>query len=291
MIKKRIFPESNYKSVFFDFKTLRFQIDPSKPITELKYPEFYDVKITSKCNSLCPHCYQDSAPDKDNFPNLVDNFVSYFSRMEENQKPYQIAIGGGEPTLHPDFLELLTTSKLVLDIVPNYTTNGMFIDDRELITKLVLFTKLFCGGVAVSAHEHLDSYWRLAVDLFTKAGVKTNIHIIISDKESVDRFLKIFGEYEKEVNYFVLLSYQAMGRAKFKKVESDYLFEKLKGLKDVSKISYGSNFYEELKKQRWLDVSLYEPEIFSKYIDMEGNGTLYKSSFNISEPVKENLFR
>ena len=281
MIKKRIFPESNYKSVFFDFKTLRFQIDPSKPITELKYPEFYDVKITSKCNSLCPHCYQDSAPDKDNFPNLLDNFVSYFSRMDENQKPYQIAIGGGEPTLHPDFLQLLETSKISLGIVPNYTTNGMFMDDK-LKGAILLWTMLFCGGVAVSAHEHLDSYWRSAVDLFTKAEVKTNIHIIISGKESIDRFLKIFEEYEKEVNYFVLLSYQAMGRAKFKKVESDYLFEKLKGLKDVSKISYGSNFYEDLKKQTWLDVSLYEPEIFSKYLNME-TMKLYKSSFNLME--------
>jgi len=281
VIKKRIFPESNYKSVFFDFKTLRFQIDPSKPITELKYPEFYDVKITSKCNSLCPHCYQDSAPDKDNFPNLLDNFVSYFSRMDENQKPYQIAIGGGEPTLHPDFLQLLETSKISLGIVPNYTTNGMFMDDK-LKGAILLWTMLFCGGVAVSAHEHLDSYWRSAVDLFTKAEVKTNIHIIISGKESIDRFLKIFEEYEKEVNYFVLLSYQAMGRAKFKKVESDYLFEKLKGLKDVSKISYGSNFYEDLKKQTWLDVSLYEPEIFSKYLNME-TMKLYKSSFNLME--------
>jgi hypothetical protein len=73
-----------------------------------------------------------------------------------------------------------------------------------------------------------------------------------------------------------------MGRAKFKEVQSDYLFEKLKELKDISKISYGSNFYEDLKKQHWLDVSLYEPEIFSKYLDME-TMKLYKSSFNLQE--------
>lgn len=282
MLKKRIFPESNYKSVFFDLKTLRFQIDRSKPMTELKYPEFYDIKITSKCNSLCPHCYQDSTPDKDNFPNLIDNFVSYFSKMNENQKPYQIAIGGGEPTLHPEFLKLLEVSKTSLGIVPNYTTNGMFMNDKSRNATILLWTMLFCGGVAVSAHEHLDSYWRGAVDLFTKAEVKTNIHVIISDKESIHRFLKIFEEYQDKVNYFVLLSYQAMGRAEFKKVESDYLFEKLKGLKNISKVSYGSNFYEDLKKQHWLDVSLYEPEIFSKYLDME-TMKLYKSSFNLQE--------
>ena len=290
MIKQRIFPESNYKSVFFDYKTLRFKIDSTKPMNELKYPEFYDVKITDKCMSLCPQCYQDSTPEKDHFKDLIQNFVSYFGKMSDNEKPYQIAIGGGEPTLHPNFSRLLETSKK-LGIVPNYTTNGMFVVDSLLRESIIYCTQLFCGGVAVSAHEHLDGYWKWAVDLFVKAKVKTNIHLIISDKESVNRFLKIFEEYQDKVNYFVLLSYQAMGRAEFKKVESDYLFKKLKGLKNISKVSYGAMFYEELKKQTWLDVSLYEPEIFSKYIDMDGNGTLYKSSFNISEPIKENLFK
>jgi len=118
--------------------------------------------------------------------------------------------------------------------------------------------------------------------LFTKAGVKTNIHIVISDKESIDRFLKLFEEYQDKINYFVLLSYQAMGRAKPKKVEAGYLFEKLKGIKNISKVSYGAMFYEELKEQAWLDVSLYEPEMFSKYLDME-TMKLYKSSFNLTE--------
>jgi MoaA/NifB/PqqE/SkfB family radical SAM enzyme len=250
-------------------------------MTELKYPEFYDVKITDKCMSLCPQCYQDSTPDKKNFSNLIKNFTSFFGKMTDNEKPFQIAIGGGEPTLHPNFFELLETSKK-LGIVPNYTTNGMFAADPLLRDPVLYSTQLFCGGVAVSAHEHLDGHWKWAVELFVKAKVKTNIHVIISDKKSINRFLKLFDEYQNKVNYFVLLSYQVMGRAIPKQVESDYLFEKLKRVNNISKISYGAMFYEELKKQRWLDVSLYVPEIFSKYLDMS-NMKLYRSSFNLSE--------
>ena len=38
-------------------KTIRIAIDPSKPITELLYPEFYDVKVTSHCKGQCPYCF------------------------------------------------------------------------------------------------------------------------------------------------------------------------------------------------------------------------------------------
>jgi intein/homing endonuclease len=55
-IKVRQEDTANYKGVFFDGKTLRLQLDKNKPITELDYPEFYDVAINSKCNAMCPEC-------------------------------------------------------------------------------------------------------------------------------------------------------------------------------------------------------------------------------------------
>jgi len=84
------------------------------------------------------------------------------------------------------------------------------------------------------------------------------------------------------IEYFVLLPYEPMGRAEEKTLAFEQLFERLKTFPDVSKISYGANFYELLKKQQWLDVSLYEPEMFSKYLDLT-NMKLYKSSFNLTE--------
>jgi hypothetical protein len=57
MIKTRIFPEANYKAVWFNGKTIRIALNPNKPITDLDYPEFYDVKITGKCKGKCPWCF------------------------------------------------------------------------------------------------------------------------------------------------------------------------------------------------------------------------------------------
>ena len=93
MIKTRIFPESNYKSIWLNGKTIRIALDPNKPITELKYPEFYDIKITGKCNGQCPWCYMDSKTIDKNYDNIVEKVLKYFGPMNSNQRPFQVALG------------------------------------------------------------------------------------------------------------------------------------------------------------------------------------------------------
>ena len=277
-IKTRTFKNKNYHSIFFDDKTIRRALDPKKPISELDYPEFYDVKITDKCNGGCSYCYQDSTMGAPESRETLAGFIRMFADLTPNQLPFQIAFGGGEPTMHPYFTEFLTTCKL-FGIVPNYTTNG------TSLTKDVLdATVKYCGGVAISTHKHLEKHWRRAIKQLTERGVKTNLHIIISDKASVDEFFKIYEEFEKDIDYFVLLPYKAVGRAKEKDTSFDYLFNRLG---DTNKIAFGANFYPYLKGSelaKTLDISLYEPEILSKYIDLT-NMTIYKSSFDLTKVV------
>jgi sulfatase maturation enzyme AslB (radical SAM superfamily) len=276
-LKTRIFPESNYKAVFCNGKTIRIAIDPSKPITELEYPEFYDVKITNKCDGNCPYCYQNSQSEDDPYLNIIDKFKDFFSKFDENQKPFQIAFGGGEPTSHPDFAELMKTC-YDMGIMPNYTTNGMNVDQE-----LIEVTKKYCGGVAISCHPHLEKYWQTAIEKFNENDVMINLHIIISDKKSICDFFDIYDEYKNKVDYFVLLPYSASGRAKKKYLDFDCLFKILSKIEDKSDIAFGANFYEHLKK--WnadFDVSLYEPEIMSKYLDLK-DMKLYKSSFSTQD--------
>jgi sulfatase maturation enzyme AslB (radical SAM superfamily) len=251
-------------------------VDPSKPITELKYPEFYDVAINNRCNANCPWCYVNAKETGKDFAMIVDKIDAYFGSMSENERPFQVAIGGaGEPTLHPKFIEVLQKFH-ELGIVPNYTTNGMSLSDD-----IIEATKKYSGGVAVSAHDHLDKYWKSALDRFIKEGIRTNLHVIISDRESVDKFLSVYEQYKGKVEYFVLLPYMIHGRAKAKELDFNYLFEKLKQLGTVKDIAFGANFYPYLVENdvKWLDVSIYEPEILSKYLVLD-DMSLYSSSFS-----------
>jgi hypothetical protein len=196
--------------------------------------------------------------------------------------------GGGEPTSHPDFIELLRVLKEEYDICPNYTTNGMFYQKDDWFD-IIDATQKYCGGVAVSCHPHLEPYWHNAALTFHAHRIKLNFHIIISDKESIDYFKRIYDYWEDKIDYFVLLPYGNQGRAEKKDIDWDYLVKMLP--EKQSKIAFGANFYPYLMKGGHnINISLYEPEIMSRFISLQGNGAIYKSSFSTETPLKTNLF-
>lgn len=274
----RTFAEHNYRAIHFNGKTLRIALDPSKPITELAYPEFYDVKVTSSCKGNCPWCYQSSLPTSPHTVGIVDRFKSFFGKFDRNQLPFQIAFGGGEPTSHPEFIELLKTCQ-EMGMVPNYTTNGMW-DDPE---KILAVTKQFCGGVAVSTHPHLERYWRPAVSALLKENIHNNLHIIIGDKDSIDRFANLYQEFTGKVKYFVLLPLSAQGRSTEVFSDWEYLTSKIDG--SPKDIAFGANFHPFLVKDLGrFSVSLYDPESMSAYLDLE-TMKVYKSSFSNEERI------
>lgn len=188
---------------------------------------------------------------------------------------------GGEPTSHPNFVELLRVLKEEFDICPNYTTNGMWTKNiDENFSSILNATIKYCGGVAVSCHPHLDEYWMDAATVYSESHVKLNFHLIISDKESIDRFVKIYEDWNKSVDYFVLLPYGTQGRAESKEIDWEYLVQKLPV--NQSKIAFGANFYPYLLKGGHnIKVALYEPEIMSKFIDLK-DMKVYPSSFNLT---------
>jgi hypothetical protein len=190
--------------------------------------------------------------------------------------PFQIAFGGGEPSSHPDFLKLLEAC-CSLGITPNYTTNGMWVDHPQADAILEGTVKL-CGGVAVSTHPHLDKYWRSAVCRYVAAGVHTNLHIIIGNRESIDRFADIYDEYKGEIKYFVLLPLSAQGRSTAAFSDWDYLKSKING--SPRDVAFGANFHPYLSKDKdRFNVSIYDPESMSAYLDLE-TMKVFKSSFS-----------
>lgn len=282
MIKVREFKESNYRAIWFNGKTLRIALDISKPITELEYPEFYDVKITSHCEGNCPWCYMDSKCTDSHYLDAVDSIKTFFGKMSENERPFQVAIGGGEPTSHPHFFTILRVFA-DMGIQPNYTTNGMWIKntDIEYISNMMDYTINYCGGVAVSCHPHLKRYWEGAANYYHQWGVKLNFHLIISDKESIDDFVNIYNKWADKVDYFVLLPYGSQGRAEEKEIDWEYLIQKLPDT--TGKLAFGANFYPYLqRKDHNVKVSLYEPEIMSKFLDLK-DMSIHKSSFALNE--------
>lgn len=70
------------------------------------YPQHIAVELTHRCNLQCPHCYveADSSPTKHDIP--TQNFYGVLKTLH-TQGLLIIELTGGEPTLHPDFYQIL----------------------------------------------------------------------------------------------------------------------------------------------------------------------------------------
>ena len=109
-------------------------------------PLLVDLKITDWCDMGCAFCYQGSTTEGRHAPiNRLKNIVVALSQLEV----FEVAIGGGEPTAHPNFLEIL--SKLAYyDITPNFTTRSLkWLKDKKAALKILSYV----GGVAFSTEN------------------------------------------------------------------------------------------------------------------------------------------
>ena len=265
-IKIKSYPSLNYRSVWYNLQTIRLGFEQSLPLPPDK-SEFYDISLGTKCNVGCEFCYANSSKNGKNFSNVCKKVLDFFEPYKPEDLPYQIAVGSsGEPTIHPEFCDFLETV-YNLGIVPNYTTNGLTLyHDNELSEKILDYTEKYCGGVAVSANSFTEPIWRGAIKKLSSINVYTNIHIIISDLRSVDRFFKIYHEFVKKIHTFVLLPLMPIGKSNesMNSRAFEYLKSRWSEIDDKSKVAFGAHFYNYLKKQDTIKVFSYEPESFSK---------------------------
>jgi hypothetical protein len=129
---------------------------------------------TGLCIKSGVECYQDGLHSQN--PNMsVADFESIARQCKG--KTYQFALGGcGDPDQHENFEEILNICK-TYGIVPNFTTSGLGMSPD--IAKLC---KRHCGAVAVSWYR--STYTLNAIKTLVDAGVKTNIHYVLT-KDSI----------------------------------------------------------------------------------------------------------
>ena len=142
-------PESHYKTLFSRDTGFFARIEDDgypEPFWSEEGPELLDVAITNYCEHGCTFCYRQSDRDGNHMP-----FEDICTVVEQakNAGVLQIALGGGNPNQHPQFVEIL---RLIREagIVPSYTSNGEGLTD-EIMTA----TKKYCGAMALSLYPPL----------------------------------------------------------------------------------------------------------------------------------------
>ena len=270
-------------------------IGKNKEITNINYNDFngyvYNFSVEDNHNymvedvivSNCHYCYTSATKNGTNFENIVDKALNVWGVREENDRPFQIAIGGaGESTIHPQWVDFVKTVNS-LGIVPNYTTNAMHLSDEVLVA-----TEKYCGGVAISYHPHIKNIFHEGIKKMSTIKTRLNTHIIIGDAQSLIDAKEIYELYKDQIEYFVMLPYQAAGRGKVIETEAVWkeLFVWINSLPVARKnqFAFGALFYPYLMENKVdLEINIYEPEIYSGYRMFDDSyQDLRKSSYDLT---------
>ncbi len=89
------------------------------------------VEITDRCNLSCPTCYAMSSPHYGRHRTLQEVEAMLDTVVANEGEPDVVQLSGGEPTIHPNFFEILDIAKTkpIRHLMVN--TNGIRIADDE----------------------------------------------------------------------------------------------------------------------------------------------------------------
>ena len=143
--------------------------------------------IIAQCNLSCPTCFAESSPDLGGVVPMETILASVDQRIaRENGRIDVLMLSGGEPTLHPNFLELLErlVDKPIIRVLIN--TNGIQVAKNDRLVRFLeahntrFETYLQFDGFRLDTHKHhrgadLRRIKEDAIRALSDAGVFTTL--------------------------------------------------------------------------------------------------------------------
>jgi hypothetical protein len=171
------------------------------------HPELVDLKITDYCGMGCDYCYQDSTKDG---KHADANFVRQLA-YSLTGRTFEVAIGGGEPTDHPNFASILGNFS-AYNITPSFSTQSWtWFKDAEILNAV----KKHAGAVALSTQkpEHVVPWFQQCKD----HEIRGHIHYVLG-LSPLENLAKLMQELHERDDYLrghlVLLAFKSVGRGK-----------------------------------------------------------------------------
>ena len=268
----------NYYYIF-DHETgiaARWGKDNKEPFWREEGPELLDISITDYCERECEFCYR-----KANRHGSFMELPLYGEILQQAEKVgvQQIALGGGNPNQHPNFVEFLKMAR-EHHIVPSYTTNG-----QGMTEEIYQATKMYGGAVAVSWYFPYSDAMKV-IEKCGKYNIPVNIHFVLY-KESIPEAVALLQSEKilwNHVNAIVFLNYKPIGFRIYEGLEDDEelnLFLKNAMVFEKCKVGFDSCMISWLMKNKGLiveeSIDFCEAGRFSAFISEKG--FMYPCSF------------
>ena len=255
-----------------------------------KVPELVDIKITDYCDIGCSFCYQDSTRE-----GVHADKKSVYELFSYSWEIFEFAIGGGEPTTHPDFTEIIRRLSAGKQNFVNFTTRSTkWFDDIDIVRSV----RRDVSGVAYSVNDakEMEKFIVLHRKYF-EYDVELYFHVI-PELIGAEKFKQIIavadelnkGEYHRNRKiHITALGFKETGRADG--MEKD----KMPGLVELVTSSTRTPIGVDTKIAKDYEEELRVAGVYSKlYTTREGEFSMYydaveqkayKSSYELDRPV------
>lgn len=159
------------------------------------------VEITDKCNLSCPVCFAGSDPTKEH-KSLEEIELIFDTICAHEDEPDVVQISGGEPTIHPDFFEILDRAKNRPFRYLMVNTNGIKIaQDEEFVKKLATYQPNFEIYLQFDSFKKdylkkirgadLTEIRMKAIENLNKYNISTTLVVVVEKWENDDEIEKI----------------------------------------------------------------------------------------------------
>ena len=160
------------------------------------------VEVTDRCNLACPTCYASSAPNYGRHRTLEEIEKMFDVIVANEGEPDVVQISGGEPTVHPQFFEIMdiAKSKPIKHLMLN--TNGIRIaKDISFVEKLASYMPDFEIYLQFDSFkpevleklrgEDLTEIRKKAIENLNQFNLSTTLVITLQKGENDDEIGKI----------------------------------------------------------------------------------------------------
>lgn len=155
------------------------------------------IAVTNICNLTCHFCYRNlKSPSDWTYDSLLE-----FCQQASEWGVLEIAAGGGEPMLFPEWERFIHDLFDTSDLCINFTTNGMLLTEEFLRNIEGKF-----GNIRLSLYD--TNHWEQTIELLVGNGARFGVNWLITPEELPHiemKFLKLLG---MGVRDFLLISYK-----------------------------------------------------------------------------------
>jgi MoaA/NifB/PqqE/SkfB family radical SAM enzyme len=159
-------------------------------------PRSVQFALTNRCNLACAFCCRD--------PHWKSEWTidSAFELLRDLAQDgvLEVAFGGGEPLVMPDFARLLRSLRDETPLAASFTTNGLGLDEAFLDEALGAFAQ-----VRVSIYD--DNPWRERFELLARRGVCFGANYLVTPQRLPQLELVVLDLAARGCSDVLLLSY------------------------------------------------------------------------------------